>query len=142
MLGDLLPHYDQTLTAQASFNEGIEESIVSVLMKGSDESGMNRDLSFHITSLPQNGILVEPDSQKIIQVGEVLNQTDSFPYEGVIVHYKGNKNFFTSPHKVENVLPMSNNYESFQYATMIPPKEGEELFDTSIPVMNNIEQKF
>jgi hypothetical protein len=132
-LTNSLSRHDQNLTAHASFEEGIEEIIVPILLKGTDKSGMNRDLFFQITSLPKNGVVIDPESERILEAGEILNQTDPYPWSGVEVHYKGNKNFFTNPRKWES----SQNYETFEFAVMAP-MQGEVAIGTSLPVSNNI----
>ncbi len=138
MPSNSLSRYDPSLIAHPSFEEGIEENIVPVLIKGSDESGMNRDLFFQITSLPENGVLMEPNSEHVIEVGDVLNQTDSYPWTGIVVHYKGNDNFFTSPQTPqESILESEPIYESFAFAVMAP-MQNEVAIGTSSSVSNNI----
>lgn len=130
---------DKTLMANASLNEGLEESAIQILIKGSDTSGMKRDLLYQITSLPQNGVLFEPESQHIIKAGEVLNQTDSYPWSGMTINYVGNKNFFTSPHTWVNLPSELPKYESFAFVIVANVSDkANDTIGISSPVQNNI----
>lgn len=132
----VLSRLDKTLKAYTASHEGIEEKIASILIKGSDLSGMNRELYFQITSSPKHGKLMDPQSDRVIQAGEVLNQTDPFPWNGLIINYKGNPHFFTYP-LYDDTLAPNLHQDSFEFV-VIAPQQNEALIGTSKPAQSNI----
>ncbi len=128
---------DNRLQAYATINEGEEGSTIPVLLKGSDTSGMNRELTYQITSLPKYGILLDSDSKYLIQEGDFLTQTDPYPWAGVLVNYKGNVNFFTIPYAKEENHGSPRRYESFEFAALalIP---SDLKIGRSLSALNNI----
>lgn len=129
--------FDDRLRAYATINEGEEGSTIPVLLKGSDTSEMNRELTYQIISLPKHGILLDSDNKYLIQEGDFLNQTDPYPWSGVLVNYKGNENFFTIPYKKEENHGSLKRYESFEFAALalIP---SDLKIGRSLSALNNI----
>ena len=119
MSDNSLNRLDETLKAYSSSHEGNEDSIISILIQGSDTSGMNRTLYYKITSSPKNGKLIDPDSGRYIKAGNVLNQTDPHPWDGLIVNFKGNPNFFTHPHTQSSDDDEVQYHDSFEFVINI-----------------------
>jgi hypothetical protein len=111
----------------------VEEQMTTLWLRGSDQSGLKRMIYFRIVSLPQNGLLYEPMTNETLQTGDILLQTELYPYEhGVPIIYQGDVDFFTAPH-----VASSHYTESFKF-DVISPLNGVLGVGSSSPVSKEI----
>ncbi len=121
------------LVAEISIAEGIEQKEIKIYLKGSDNSGRNREIFYKIRKLPQHGVLYERNHKSPISRGELLSQSGKYPYDTrATVKYVGVKDFFTMPYSNETFVE-----EYFEFAVVVSGEvESSPVIRQQINVIN------